>query len=86
MKPVSFAPAGDRVSRGGRRTVVAPAKRKLRGGLVFGRCDAAEVTVFEAVAVAFEAEDFGVVNEPVDHRGGGDLVAEDLAPCPERLV
>ena len=45
-----------------------------------------EVAVFEAVAVAFEGEDFGVVDEPVDHRGGGDLVAEDLAPRAERLV
>ena len=41
---------------------------------------AGEVAVFEAVGVAFEREDLGVVNEPVDHRGGGDVVAEDLAP------
>ena len=41
---------------------------------------AGEVAVFEAVAVAFEREDLGVVNEPVDHRGGDDVVAEDLAP------
>jgi hypothetical protein len=27
----------------------------------------------------FEAKDLGVVHEPVDHRGGGDLIAEDLA-------
>jgi len=47
---------------------------------------APEVAVFEAVAVAFEAEDFGVVDEPVDHGGGDDLVAEDLAPAAERLV
>ena len=47
---------------------------------------AGEVAVFEAVAVAFEREDFGVVDEPVDHRGGDDLVAEDLAPGRERLV
>ena len=45
-----------------------------------------EVAVFEAVAVAFEGEDLGVVNEPVDHRGGGDVVAEDLAPGAEGLV
>ena len=37
----------------------------------------------EAVAVAFEAEDVGVVDEPVDHRGGDHVVAEDLAPLAE---
>ena len=47
---------------------------------------ASDVAVFEAVAVAFEREDLAVVNEPVDHRGGGDLRAEDLAPARERLV
>jgi len=35
-------------------------------------CDATEVAVFESVAVAFEADDFGVVDEPVDHGGGDD--------------
>jgi hypothetical protein len=40
---------------------------------------AAEVAVAEAVAVALEREDLGVVDEPVDHGGGDDLVAEDLA-------
>jgi len=30
-----------------------------------------EVMVLEAVAVALEGEDLGVVDEPVDHRGGG---------------
>ena len=34
----------------------------------------------------FRDEDFGVVDEPVDHGGGGDLVAEDLAPGAEGLV
>jgi len=47
---------------------------------------ASEVAVFEAVAVAFEGEDFGVVDESVDHGGGGDFVAEDLAPAAEGLV
>src|SRR3954447_269885 len=47
---------------------------------------AGKVAVFEAVAVAFEGEDFGVVDEPVDHRGGDDVVAEDLAPGAEGLV
>jgi hypothetical protein len=36
--------------------------------------------VVEWVAVAFEREELGVVDEPVDHRGGGDLFAEDPAP------
>ena len=54
-------------------------RRAARAGSVFGR-RSGEVAVFEAVAVAFEGEDLGVVDEPVDHRGGGDFVAEDLAP------
>ena len=45
-----------------------------------GRGDAAEVSVFEPVGVAFEADHLGVVDEPVDHGGGDDLVAEGLAP------
>ena len=40
----------------------------------------------EAVAVAFEREDLGVVNQAVDHPGGDDVVAEDLAPGAEGLV
>lgn len=40
----------------------------------------------EAVGVAFEREDLGVVNEAVDHRRGGHFVAEDLPPGRERLV
>jgi hypothetical protein len=47
---------------------------------------AAEVAVAEPVAVALQAEDLGVVDEPVDHCGGDGLVAEDLAPGGERLV
>ena len=38
-----------------------------------------DVPVFEPVGVTFEAEDLCVVNEPVDHRGGNDLIAEDQA-------
>jgi hypothetical protein len=34
--------------------------------------------IFEAVAVALEGKDLGVMDEPVDH--GDDDVAEDLAP------
>jgi hypothetical protein len=47
---------------------------------------AAEVAVAEPVAVAREGEDLGVVDEPVDHGGGDDLVAADLAPGGEGLV
>jgi len=43
--------------------------------------DAAEVAVFESVAVAFEGDDFGVVDEPVDHCGGDHVVAEDFTPA-----
>jgi hypothetical protein len=46
---------------------------------------AAEVAVFEPVAVALEGDDFGMVDEAVDH-GGDDFVAEDLAPAAEGLV
>ena len=56
-----------------------PAARAGQGGRP-GVWAGPEVAVFEAVAVAFEAEDLGVVDEPVDHRGGDDVVAEDLAP------
>jgi hypothetical protein len=35
--------------------------------------------VFESVAGAFEGQDFGVVNDAVDHRGN-DLVTEYVAP------
>src|SRR3954451_11637919 len=45
-----------------------------------------EVLAFEAVAVALEREDLAVVDESVDHRGGGHVVAEDLAPGAEGLV
>jgi hypothetical protein len=57
-------------------------------GLVLGRLvgDAAEVSVFESVGVAFEGDDFGVVDEAVDHGGGDDVVAEDFAPAAEGLV
>jgi hypothetical protein len=51
-----------------------------------GRGDAAEVAVFEAVAVALERDDVGVVDEAVDHGCGDDVVAEDLAPAAEGLV
>jgi hypothetical protein len=54
--------------------------------VVAGGGDAAEVAVLEPVAVAFEADDVGVVDETVDHGGGDGVVAEDLAPAAERGV
>lgn len=51
-----------------------------------GRWWAAEVAVLEPVGVAFEGDDFGVVDEAVDHRGGDGVVAEDLTPPAEGLV
>ena len=46
-----------------------------------GRGDAAEVSVFEPVAVSFQCDDFGVVDEAVDHGGGDYVVAEGLTPA-----
>ena len=40
----------------------------------------------QAVALAFERDDVGVVNEAVDERGGDHGVAEDLAPGLEAAV
>jgi hypothetical protein len=45
-----------------------------------GCWDAAEVAVFEPVAVTLEGDDFGVVDEAVDHGGSDDVIAEHLAP------
>jgi hypothetical protein len=33
-----------------------------------------------AVGVAGKGEDLGVVDEPVDHRGGGNVVGEGFGP------
>src|SRR5258705_6688337 len=38
------------------------------------------------MAVAVGGVGLGVVCEPVDHRGGDDVVAEDLAPAAEGFV
>ena len=46
--------------------------------VVAGGGDAAEVAVLEPVAVAFEADDVGVMDEAVDHGSGDGVVAEDL--------
>jgi hypothetical protein len=44
------------------------------------------VSVCEPVGVVAEGDDFGVVDEPVDHGGGDYFVAEDFAPPSERLL
>lgn len=43
-------------------------------------------SVFAAVGVAAQADDFGVVDQSVDHRGGDDVVAEDLTQRPKGLL
>jgi hypothetical protein len=50
------------------------------GGIPRSDWAGSEVAVFESVAVALEADELGVVDESVDHRDGGHVVAEDLAP------
>jgi hypothetical protein len=54
----------------------------------FGRVgeDAAEVSVSEPMAVAFEGDEIGVMDEPVDHGGGNDVVAEYLSHRPKALL
>ncbi len=47
---------------------------------------AAEIAAEESVALAFEGDDFGVVDEPVDHGCCDDVVSEDLTPAAEGLV
>jgi len=39
--------------------------------------------VSKPAGIAFERQDLGVMDEPIDHRRGGDLVAEDLASLSE---
>src|SRR5712692_9557501 len=48
---------------------------RVTGLLLLSGCrgDAAQVTVLEPVGIAFERDDLGVVDEPVDHRGGDDV-------------
>src|SRR5215207_5177047 len=44
-----------------------------------------EVAVLQSIAVSFEGDDSGVVDEPVDHGGGDDEVAEHLPQRPKGL-
>jgi hypothetical protein len=57
-----------------------------RGSSGGGRGDAAEVSVFESVGVAADVDDVAVLDEPVDHGGGDDVIAEDFAPAAQGLV
>ena len=36
----------------------------------------------QAVARTFDLDDHGMMQEPVEERGGDDRIAEDLAPMP----
>jgi hypothetical protein len=45
-----------------------------------------ELFAAQAVALAFHGEDFGVVEEPIDHGGGGHVVAEDLSQALNGLL
>ena len=51
-----------------------------------GGWNAPEVAVFETVGVPLDVDDFGVVDEAVDHGGGDGVVAEDLAAATEGQV
>ena len=49
---------------------------RISGGLV----------ALEPIAGAFEAENVGVMHDPVDHRGCDGLIAEDLAPTEGQIA
>src|SRR6266508_5786303 len=65
---------------GSRRSGEVAERRSLSGGRDAGAAFA------QAVALAFEGDHGGVVDEPVDQGGGDDGVAEDLAPLLEAAV
>jgi hypothetical protein len=51
--------------------------------LVFGAAaggDSAKVAVTKSVGITFERDNFGVVDQSVDHCRGHHVVAEDFAP------
>jgi hypothetical protein len=50
------------------------------------RGGAADVAAFERSLSALRADDVGVVDEPVDHHGGHDLVVEHLPLRPNALL
>jgi len=55
-------------------------------GVQFSRGGVRGRSVFEAVAVAFEARVSAGSTQPVNHGGGRDLVGDDLARRREGLV
>lgn len=40
----------------------------------------------EPIAVSLDVEDVGVVQQPVQHRGGDDRVPQDVSPFDEAFV
>src|SRR3989442_1926749 len=50
------------------------------------RRNAAKFTVLQPIGVALQRDDLGVMHEPIDPGGGGDVVTENLAPPTEGLV
>ena len=44
----------------------------------------AEVLAAQAIAVAFQGENRGVMDEPIDHRGGSHVIAEGISPQAEK--
>src|SRR6266508_3098595 len=65
---------------GSRRSGGVAERRSLSGGRDAGAAFA------QAIALAFERDHRGVVDEPVDQGGGDHRVAEDLAPLLEAAV
>src|SRR6266516_3830940 len=78
---------GRAAGRAGGCVVTAIVTRRHSGSLLaLARRHPAEVAVLEPVGIALEGDDLGMMHEPVDHRGGHDLVAEHLAPPAEGLI
>jgi len=55
---------------------------------VFGSCGGQrrDAGVLEPVGAALEGDDVGMVDDPVDHCRGDDLVSEDVSPAGEDEV
>ena len=63
-----------------RRSGGGPKARSLSAGC------RSRAALAQAVALALEGDDLGVVDEPIDQRRGDHLIAEDLAPGLEAAV
>ena len=83
-----LTPRGSPVSLGGQLASGSTSStlRLSRMVVAVGVGGAAEVAAFQSVAVAFEVDDFGVVDQAVDHGGGDGVVTEDFAPAAEGFV